>query len=108
PPGYSYLLAGLELAGIGNAWSFAALNLVFILIGNAASYYVLRQELRLDADAALVVCSMTLLSFLFVKYGPVPIAESVYFGLTMITLALLVRFQRSPTRPVLLLASAIG
>lgn len=103
PPGYSYMLAGLELLGIGNAWTFAGLNWLFLVLGVGASYYVLRREMGLSTDAALVVGCMTLLSFVFVKYVPMPLGDTAYFGLSMLVLALLSRLREGPNRAVLLL-----
>lgn len=107
PPGYSYALAGLDLLGIGNAWTFAGLNWLFLVLGIGASYYVLRNELGLSENAALVISCMTLLSFVFVKYVPMPLADTVFFGLSMGVLALLARFRMGSRHAVLLLMLAV-
>lgn len=108
PPGYSYTLAALELVGFGHAWVFAGLNFAFFVLGLGASFYVLHRGLELSRQTALVVCTMTALSFVFFKYLPIPLAEGMYFGLSMTALALLYYRRAHPDRALLCLLASAG
>lgn len=95
PPGYSYMLAGLDYMGLGTARAFAGLNFLFLCLGVFCAHHVLRQELELRRATALLTCCLFLLSFVLVKYAPLAIADVAYFGLSMGILLLFSRFRRA-------------
>ena len=107
PPGYSLALAALEKVGLGNAQAFAALNLAFCLVGVAACYIVFRREFKLPGEVSLLLVCMTLLSFLFTKYLPIPVADTVFFGLSMSALAMLTYVRSVSRRSLCMLAAFV-
>ena len=108
PPGYSYALAALEWVGAGNARAFALLNYLLVGVGIYATFHVLRGELELRRVEALGICCLMLLSFVLVKYLPIPLGDTVYFGLSMAAIALFARLRQGVARPVVVLAAAAG
>ena len=93
PLGYPLLLAGLIRAGLGSPWAFVALNLVFLAIGLAAAFWIARRAFRQNACTALLLCEITLLSYLVARAAPLPASDVPYFGLSLACLALLVHVE---------------
>lgn len=102
PIGYSHVVALLDRAGLASAFSFVLLNCLFIAIGLAAVWRIIDRDN--DASRRWVVV-FTLLAFPVVKSIAMPMPEATFFGITLVTLALMTKATTSPVpnRIVLLL-----
>lgn len=93
PVGYPVILFALDRAGVGGAWAIIGLNCLFMAIGLAASFGVLRRGLGLTKRDAGAVCCLTLLCSVFINNIFMPMSDAVFFGLSMSCLLLLLRAQ---------------
>jgi hypothetical protein len=101
PMGYPCVVAGLERAGIACSASIIGVNLVFLILGSWATGYVLSRSFQLETEASILVCGLTLLSWVFIKHVTLPVSDVVYFGLAMPSLAALVWSNGKSIRPAL-------
>ena len=93
PPGYPALIFLLVKAGIGKSWAIVALNCLLLGIGCWSSYFVLRSSFGFEAEAAEIICLLTLLSFVMVKHVTYPLSDVCFFGASMACLLLLLRAE---------------
>jgi hypothetical protein len=99
PPGYATMVAVMDRAGAGSTPMLVGLNLVFVALGIFAALGLLRRGFGFAEDEALIVCAMTLLSFVVVKHSPIPLSDVPFFGLATGALYTLVRAdQLGPAR----------
>ena len=106
PPGLPLLLGGLDSVGLGTPWAFSALNICFLLVGLASAYISLRVGLGLDRDGAAVICLLTAVTALAVKYTMLPLSEIPFFGVANASVAaLVVAYKRCQIR--LIVAGAV-
>jgi len=89
PLGYPVVLAGMDRMGLGAAWAFMALNILFLCFGLAASYLLLRRTFGLTDRVAAFLCGLTLLCYLFVKHVSLLKSDIPFFGLMMACLLVL-------------------
>jgi len=89
PPGYPALIAALIELHLDRVWVVVSVNVIFILIGLLALRRLFKD--RLGEVALDAVCLLSLLSFVFVKYSTIPLTDSVFFGVSMCTLAVMQR-----------------
>ena len=80
-------------AGMGKSWAIVALNCLLLGIGCWASYFVLRGSFGFESGVAEIICLLTLLSFVMVKYVTHPLSDVCYFGASMPCLLLLLRAE---------------
>jgi len=86
PLGYPAFIYLLIKMGLGHAWAFTALNCIFLGIGVFASYRVLQSSFDTTANETLLICCLTLLSFVVVKHVTELASDVVYFGIASCTL----------------------
>lgn len=86
PPGYPALLALLIRLHLAYVWVIVCLSVVFLATGLVALRYLIESE-GFGEHVALGVCILSLLSFVFVKYSAIPLSETLFFGLSMCSLA---------------------
>lgn len=95
PLGYPALVYLLVKLGLGYSWAFNALNCIFLALGVVASYHALRAWLDMPRDRALLLCCMTMLSFIVVKHVTQLVSDTVFFGASMSCVWALVWAERS-------------
>lgn len=98
PRGYPLMLAAFDRAGLGIPWVFVALNLAFLAVGLAAAYVVLRRDFRFGALLATLVCCLVLLSRTVSSTASAAVTDVPFFGVAMMTLALLPRVRIGEAR----------
>lgn len=91
PPGYPLILAGLDRAGLARSSVLIGLNLASLAVGLACAGFVLSRSLGIGRDEALLLASMTLLSWVIVKHVTLPVSDVPYFGVSLASLALATR-----------------
>ncbi|HXN45044.1 MAG TPA: hypothetical protein VN893_00290 [Bryobacteraceae bacterium] len=111
PPGYPALLALLIRLQMAHVWVIVSLSVLALVTGLVAVRYLVRAE-GFGEDVALGVCTLSLLSFVFVKYSAIPLSDPLFFGLSMCCLAAMkqprssgFRLRRTLAAAVLLIAS---
>lgn len=95
PPGYQYLIAALDMMGLGATWVFIALNCVFLGIGLVAGYRLFRAEFQHSVVTSTILCCMVLLSFVMVKHVVLPVPEMAFFGVGLLSLWILSLARRA-------------
>jgi hypothetical protein len=95
PPGYPALLIPLLKTGLAASWSFIALNCAFLGLGLIGSFVIYRQALKFSTWAALLLCCLVLLSWVFIKHISLPLSDIPYFGVSLVSLVLLVLYEQS-------------
>uniref|UniRef100_Q02CJ5 Glycosyltransferase RgtA/B/C/D-like domain-containing protein n=1 Tax=Solibacter usitatus (strain Ellin6076) TaxID=234267 RepID=Q02CJ5_SOLUE len=88
PPGYPTLLAFLIRLHMAHVWVIVALNVLFLVIGLLAAYSIFRSE-QFSQAFALGVCILSLLSFVFIKYSAIPLTDTMFFGVSLWSVALI-------------------
>jgi hypothetical protein len=96
PIGYPSLIVGLERLGLATSWLFVGINLLFLGLGLAAVYGILRHTLGLGREASAGVCALTLASWVTLKHALLPMGETVFLGLLMASAWLLARAWTAP------------
>jgi hypothetical protein len=115
PIGFPALVALLQALHVASAPVLVLVNDVAVAIGLVCSFHYLRTGLfagtheapvRLSRRTRLVICLLTATSWVLFKHAVIPITDVVYFGVSSLTLLVLVRaWQRPPEgRPT----SAVG
>lgn len=92
PPGYPALVAFLDSLGLGFPFVFVLVNMAFIAAGLAAAHYLF------DASASgrpSWVVPLTMVSVVVVRYLPMPLPESMFFGMSLTAVALMTAGTRS-------------
>lgn len=95
PVGFPLIIVGLDLLGIANSYSFVSLNIFFLSIGIVASDSIFRQNFGIKPRVSMLLCCLTLLSYVFIKHTTIPVSDIPYFGVSMLCLSLLGWFERS-------------
>ena len=96
PPGYPALVVGLERMGAARPWGLVGLNALFLLIGFASSYYVVRRYFQLSSNWAAMTLLFTALNFALIKHFTLPLTDVPFFGMSMVAVALIVRAEKEP------------
>jgi hypothetical protein len=96
PPGYPALLAVLMRTGLAHSWMIIFLNMVFLTLGLFAAYDVIRREFFADGRLALLLCSVSLLSFVVIKHFTIPLTDVPFFCYVMSCLAVISRVREMP------------
>ena len=106
PPGYPALLALLIRLHMAHVWVIVSLSVLSLVTGLFAVRYLIRAE-GFGEDVALGVCTLPLLSFVFVKYSAIPLSDPLFFGLSMCCLAAMKRPRSSGFRLGRTIAAAV-
>lgn len=106
PVGYPALVAALDLAGLGRTWAIVLLSDVLLGLGLWAAWEILQRAMGLNRVTASVVCGLTLLSHLVVKFAALPTTDVPFTGVSFPCLLALVVFEGRRDR-WLALAAAI-
>jgi len=96
PPGYPALLALFFKLDVHSAWLFIAINLAFLVVGMAATGYMLTRVFFEDRRTARTICMLSLVSVVFVKYFSIPLTDLCFFGVAMWSVAVLGTARLSP------------
>lgn len=94
PPGYPALMALLIRVGLAHPWAIVGLNLIFLSIGLLATYSLLIRDFFEAKAAALLICSLFLLSFVVVKHSTIPLTDVPFFCFSMCCLSVMSRTTR--------------
>ena len=92
PPGYPTLLAFLIKVNLARVWVIVGLNVMFVMIGLLLFRDVFR-DLGFSEFSVRVVCMLSLLSFVFVKYSAIPLTDSFFFCISMAALSSMKRLM---------------
>ncbi|MDQ3081332.1 MAG: hypothetical protein M3R07_03865 [Gemmatimonadota bacterium] len=103
PTGYSVIVALMDRAGVASSFSFVLANCVFLAAGLAAVWQMMG---RANENSRRWVVLLTLLSFPVVRSVAMPLPEAAYFGISLVTLALILASARASgvARALLILA----
>jgi hypothetical protein len=82
PPGYLAMVALLIHLHLAHPWVLIAVNMVFLTFGLAAARRIVVSEFA-GGLPVFLVCLLSLLSFVFIKYSAIPLTDTVYFGVSM-------------------------
>jgi hypothetical protein len=96
PIGYPSLIVGLDRLGLATSWAFVGINLLFLGLGLAAAYGILRHTFGLGREASAGVCALTLASWVTLKHALLPMGETVFLGLLLASALLLTRAWTAP------------
>ena len=96
PPGYPAMVVCLERVGAARPWGLVGLNVLFLFIGFASSYYVVRRYFQLNSNWAVMTLLFTALSFALIKHFTLPLTDVPFFGMSMVAVALIVRAEKEP------------
>ena len=88
PPGYPALLAILLTLDLAHPWVIVSLNLLFLAAGLLAVYFLLTRSFATDQVAVLMVCSLSLLSWVIVKHATLPLTDTPFFFCSMGSIAI--------------------
>jgi len=89
PPGYSAVIALLDIVGLGTSWMFVLLNGFWAALGVAASYFVYRKTFELSESVALLLCGLVLLGHMLIKHVTLPMTDVMFFGIAMAVVPIL-------------------
>lgn len=96
PDGYPFLNSIMEKAGISNSGFLIGINILSLLTGFCFLFKILNEHFKFALSHNLIVCLLSSLSFSFVKYFTLPIPDFIYFGLSLLILYLLTKYEKSP------------
>lgn len=108
PPGLPVLFAGLETLDLARSWAIVLANLVFLVVGLAATRSLLRRELGYSSLAIAGVCVATLLSFPLIRTASHPLSDIPFFGLGLSAVALAAAARARRSYPLLAGAAALA
>lgn len=91
PHGYPALIALLDCLGLACSWSFIGLNCLFIACALWSCFLVFRSGFGFTGWRAVLSCGFPLLSFVLIKHMSLPLSDSVFLGVSMMSMALLVK-----------------
>jgi hypothetical protein len=94
-PGYPLMVVGLERAGAAHSWGFVGLNALFMILAFANSYYIAREYFQLSNSWAVCALLFTSSSFVLIKHFALPLTDIPFFGLSITSVALSVRAEKS-------------
>lgn len=92
PPGYPALVAVLEMLGMGRYFVFVMVNIAFIAMGLAAAQYLFGKR---EFGRRSWVVPLTMLAVALIRYMPMPLPESMFFGVSMVAVAVMTAATRS-------------
>jgi hypothetical protein len=98
PHGYPALIAGLDRAGLDFPWAFVGLNLIFLALGLAATYALLRLVFGFSPIWCAAVCCLVVLSRVFVWTAAVAVTDIPFFSLATACILLLALSRRTGRR----------
>jgi hypothetical protein len=87
PPGYPALLAVLLRSGLGHSSVIVGMNLLLLLGGLFVGHRILSKRFFRSRATSFKVCSLSLLSYVFVKHFTMPVTDVAFFGIAMGCLA---------------------
>jgi hypothetical protein len=109
PSGYPALLAVLLKAGFAHPWVIVGLNMVFLAVGLLAASSVLSREFFEDRTLILLICSLSLLSYVVIKHSTIPLTDVPFFAISMGCIAVMSSARRVDSNlRFAVLASASG
>lgn len=91
PPGYPALIGILDMLGVGFPFVFVLANVAFIAIGLVAIQYLFDKP---ESGRRSWVVPLTMLAVPVVKYLPMPLPESMFFGLSLSAVAVMTAATR--------------
>ncbi len=86
PAGYAAFVTVLDKAGMANAFGLVFANVCIIIIGVFALFSLLKKAVPAPNGLALLICLLTVMSFVFIKYSALPQSEVLFFTLTLLAL----------------------
>jgi len=89
PPGYPALIAVLLKFRLGYSSAIIGMNLILLLGGLFSVYRILGRRFFQNKTTNLIVCSLSLLSYVFVKHFTMPLTDVAFFGIAMCCLAVM-------------------
>ncbi|MGO4883419.1 MAG: hypothetical protein ACLP59_21765 [Bryobacteraceae bacterium] len=89
PPGYPALVALLQKFGIAHNGVLIGFNFLSTFVGLWAVSNVLMRRIFKSIFPVLNVCLVSASSFVFIKYGTIPLSDAGFFGLAMCSLAVM-------------------
>lgn len=95
-PTYPAIVVCMERLGVARSWGLIGLNVFFLFVGLSASGYTALRYFRLSNSWAIVTALLTSLSFPLIKYFTLPQTDIVFFGISLMAVAALVRAEREP------------
>ena len=95
PAGYPAFISLLERIGLGVSWLFVLANCAFIAAGLVAVAYLF--DRRDDGRQSWVV-PLTMLSVPVIRYIAMPMPEAMFFGISLVAVALMTAATRSSGR----------
>jgi hypothetical protein len=105
PPGYPALIAILDSLGLGRSFVFVLVNCAFIAMGLAAAQYLFAKP---ESGRKSWVVPLTMLAVALIRYLPMPLPESMFFGISMVAVAAMsAATGTTGRRRVLLLCAAL-
>lgn len=84
PPGYPALIAILDSLGLGRSFVFVLVNCAFIAMGLAVAQYLFAKP---KSGRKSWVVPLTMLAVALIRYLPMPLPESMFFGISMVAVA---------------------
>lgn len=88
PPGYPALLALVLASGLKCSSTVVAINLLALTAGLFFTYRIVENVIH-NATLSLVVCLLSLLSYVIIKHITLPLTDIVFLGLVMSCLAVM-------------------
>ncbi len=93
PPAYPWIIKSMLQLGIANSHSLVLLNLLSLAIGLGVLYHWCLQAL--SRSWSMLVMIFVLSSWVLVKHITIPLTDTVYMGLSMLTVHLMCLFCRA-------------
>ena len=98
PNGFPALLVALQWLGLGTSPAIVLMNVMFLAMGLACSYGVLRLGLDLSPRLAALACLLAALSWLMVKHVTLALTDVPYFGLSAAAMLAMLAAYKSASR----------
>jgi hypothetical protein len=93
PPGYPAMVVVLDRLELASSSSLVGLNAAFLFLGYISAYYIARQYYTLDRRWRRLSMLFGLLSFALIKHFTLPLTDIPFLGLSLLSLAMLVRAE---------------
>ncbi|MBL8210321.1 MAG: hypothetical protein JNK87_06395 [Bryobacterales bacterium] len=107
PPGYPALIAALDFFGQATPPVFVAVNYLFLAVALGLLCGMLRKDLDLRPELAVLCCCLTLLSWVMIKHATLPLTDIPFLGVsTFAVWAMRTAEDRPPTQRTAALLAA--
>ena len=83
PHGYPAMLRALHVVGAARPWGIVGLNCLLFAIALVAAYGVHRRAYDLDRWQALLLCVVTMVSYVSIKHVAVPLSDIAFLATAM-------------------------